>query len=436
MKDLTKGNVYRNLTGFAIPILAGNLLQLTYNAVDSIVVGRYAGETALAAVGICSPVMSIVILGASGVSIGASAYMGQCYGARKMKELKQAFASVMILSLLMSLVILALCMVFCHPLLTLLQVPPEARDMTEQYLRIVLLSFPFTFLYNVLTASLRSIGDSRTPILFLGISCVINVILDIILVRQFHLSVAGAGAATLFAEAVSCVLCLIHVYRNVPVFSLKRNEWTPDKDIMKLILQNGSITAFQQLMQPIGKLLIQGCINSYGVSIIAAFNAVNRVDDFACIPEQSISHAIMNYTSQCDGARNRDKMREGFRKGMILELGYGIFICLVILFFRYPVIRLFGSGTMSEIGADYLKVMAVFYLMPAVTNGIQGFFRGIQKMQTTFIATCIQITLRVIFVYLLVPHMGMNGAAYSCAVGWAVMIVYQIVQLKSAKKYI
>ncbi|HIY61904.1 MAG TPA: oligosaccharide flippase family protein [Candidatus Mediterraneibacter stercoripullorum] len=170
-----------------------------------------------------------------------------------------------------------------------------------------------------------------------------------------------------------------------------------------------------------------------GETALAAVNAVNRVDDFACIPEQSISHAIMNYTSQCDGARNRDKMREGFRKGMILELGYGIFICLVILFFRYPVIRLFGSGTMSEIGADYLKVMAVFYLMPAVTNGIQGFFRGIQKMQTTFIATCIQITLRVIFVYLLVPHMGMNGAAYSCAVGWAVMIVYQIVQLKSAK---
>ena len=429
MKDLTKGNVYKNLTGFAIPILAGNLLQLTYNAVDSIVVGRYAGEAALAAVGICGPVMSIVVLGASGISIGASAFMGQCYGAKRMKELKQAFASVMLLSLALSFVILAACMIFCHPLLGILQVPEEAYELTEGYLRIVLLSFPFTFLYNVLTASLRSIGDSRTPIIFLGISCVINVVLDVVFVRQFSMSAAGAGIATLIAEGISCILCMVHVYRNVPVFSLGRNEWRPDWKIMKTILQNGSVTAFQQLMQPIGKVLIQGCINGYGISVIAAFNAVNRVDDFACIPEQSISHAIMNYTSQCDGAGDRGKMREGFRKGMILELGYGVFIFLVIYFLRNPIIRLFGSGSMTEIGADYLRVMAAFYIMPAVTNGIQGFFRGIQRMKVTFAATCIQITLRVIFVYLLLPEVGMNGAAYACAIGWAVMIGYQIVKL-------
>ncbi len=434
MKDLTQGNVYRNLTEFAVPILLGNLLQLTYNAVDSIVVGRYASEAALAAVGICGPVMSIVILGASGISIGASAFMGQCYGAKKMKQLKQAFASVMLLSLVMAFAILAVCMIFCHPLLMALQVPQEAYSLTEQYLRIVLLSFPFTFLYNVLTASLRSVGDSKTPIIFLGISCAINIVLDVILVRQFHMSAAGAAIATLFAEGISCVLCLAHVYRNVPVFSLKKGEWTPDRQIMRTVLKNGSITAFQQLMQPIGKVLIQGCINGYGVSVIAAFNAVNRVDDFACIPEQSISHAIMNYTSQCDGAGNKEKMKEGFRKGMILEIGYGILIFLAIFWFRGPIIRLFGSGSMTNIGTDYLKVMAVFYILPAITNGIQGFFRGIQRMKVTFAATCIQITLRVIFVYLLLPRIGMNGAAYACAVGWTVMIGYQIVKLAKLRR--
>ena len=427
MKDLREGNTYKNLIGFALPILFGNVLQLTYNAVDSVIVGRCAGEQALAAVGISNPVMSIVILGASGVSIGASAFMGKCYGAKKYEEHKQAFASVMVLSIIASVVILSICMLFCHPLLKALQVPKEIYTLTEHYLRIILLSFPFTFVYNVMTASLRSIGDSATPIIFLGISCVINVILDLTLVGCFGMSARGAGLATLIAEGISCMLCIIHVYRNVPLLSLKHNEWKPNMRIAKIVMANGGVTALQQLMQPIGKVLIQGCINGYGVSMIAAFNAVNRLDDFACIPEQSISHAMMTYISQCVGAGDEEKKQEGFRKGMVLELCYGVFIFLIIYIFRGGLIRIFGSGNMAEIGEDYLKVMAIFYIWPAVTNGIQGYFRGIQKMKITLISTCIQISLRTIFVYTLVPKIGMNGAAYACAIGWTVMIGYQIV---------
>ena len=169
----------------------------------------------------------------------------------------------MVLSLVASIVILGICMVFCHPLLRALQVPQEIYTLTEQYLRIILLSFPFTFVYNILTASLRSIGDSATPIIFLGISCVSNVILDLTLVGYFGMSAIGAGLATLIAEGISCMLCIIHVYRNVPLLSLKRDEWRPNLRIAKIVLANGGVTALQQLMQPIGKVLIQGCINGY-----------------------------------------------------------------------------------------------------------------------------------------------------------------------------
>lgn len=433
MKDLTEGNTYRSLIGFAVPILVGNLLQLTYNAVDSVVVGRYTGETALAAVGISNPIMSMIVLGASGISIGASAFMGKCYGAKRIDELKKAFASVVIFGVVLSAVIILLGIGLSEVILIAMQVPEKAMQLSEVYLKIVILSFPFTFLYNIVTASLRSVGDSKTPIYFLAISCLINVVLDVLLVGQIQLGVLGAGVATLTAEAVSCVLCLFYTFRTVPSLSLKRTEWKVDREILKKVLGNGSVTAFQQLMQPIGKVLIQGCINQYGISMIAAFNAVNRIDDFACIPEQSISHAMMNYISQSDGAGNEEKKKEGFRKGMILEIGYGILIFCVIYLFRSSIIRIFGNGSMVEIGEKYLKVMAVFYILPGITNGIQGYFRGVQKMKITLVSTCIQITLRVVAVYCLTPICGMNGAAYACAIGWSVMILYQIKKLKEER---
>ena len=434
MKDLTEGSVYRNLILFALPILIGNLLQLTYNAVDSVIVGKYAGETALAAVGISNPIMSILILGASGVSIGASAYTGKCYGAGQKEELKKAFATVLLIGMIMSMGIMLLGFVLTKPVLNIMKVPDEAMMISEIYLRIILLSFPFTFLYNIVTAIVRSVGDSKTPIYFLALSCIINVFLDLILVGKCQLGVAGAGTATLTAEVIACVLCVGYIYKKIPVLSLKKKDLKFDKRTGKIILLNGGITAFQQFMQPIGKVLIQGCIDKYGIGVIAAFNAVNRIDDFACIPEQSISHAMMNYVSQCDGAVKDAKKKEGFRKGMILELLYGILISGVVYTFRGKIIRIFGGGRMAEIGEDYLRVMAIFYILPGITNGIQGYFRGVQKMNITLISTCIQITLRVIAVYLLTPLCGMNGAAYACAIGWSVMIIYQIIMLQRYRR--
>ena len=426
MKSLTEGNTYRNLLEFAFPILLGNLLQLTYNAADSIIVGKCAGEDALAAVGISNPIMSIIILGASGLSIGASAFMGNAYGAEKLEEVRKAFASVVFVGAILSIIILGVSLNGYHLFMGIFQVPDKIYLLTEFYLKIILFSFPFTFLYNIITAALRSIGDSRTPIVFLGISCMLNVILDLVFVGEFQMSVAGAGLSTLIAESFSCILCILHVYKNVPLLALKKEEWKPDKGIIVIILKNGGVTALQQLMQPIGKVLIQGCVNLYGVSMIAAFNAVNRVDDFACIPEQSISHAMMTYISQCEGAKNEEKKQEGFQKGMKLEIIYGVLIFLIVFLFRNQIIHIFGSGKMEKIGADYLKCIAIFYILPGITNGVQGYFRGIQKMKVTLIATCIQITLRTLFVYVLIPKTGMNGAAYACAIGWSVMILYQV----------
>ncbi len=414
VRDLTKGSVPKHLITFAIPIILGNLFQLTYNAVDSIVVGRYAGAGSLAAVGTANPVMNIVILGVTGICIGASVLMSQFFGAGDEEKLKKEVSTTLVFGGVFSLAMVVLGLVFSKAILWLMSTPEEILDIAAVYLRIIFLGMPFTYLYNAMASAMRSVGDSKTPIQFLAASSVLNIFLDFLFVAVFHWEAVGAGIATVLSQAMSALLCVWYVYRRVPLLQLRPGELKMDRELLKLTLQHGSITALQQSCQPIGKLLIQGKINTLGVSAMAAFNAVNRVDDFAFTPEQSISHAMMTFIAQNRGAKQMDRVKKGFRDGLLVEFGYWVLICTVILLFRRPIMGLFSSGEsggMLELGVEYLGLMAFFYLLPAFTNGIQGFFRGMGNMKITLISTIIQISVRVVFVYLLVHAVGMTGVA-------------------------
>ena len=201
------------------------------------------------------------------------------------------------------------------------------------------------------------------------------------------------------------------------------------RDLLGKTLRHGSITALQQATQPIGKLLIQGMVNELGVAAIATFNAVSRVDDFAFTPEQSISHGMMTFVAQNRGAKKKDRVRAGLRVGLTVEFCYWVIICIVILTLRTPIMHLFASAEQTEmiaLGSAYLLRMAFFYVMPAFTNGMQGFFRGIGNMKITFVSTFIQISLRVIFVALLMPRLGLVAVAYASVIGWACMLLYEV----------
>ncbi|WP_077609761.1 MATE family efflux transporter [Clostridium sp. Marseille-P2415] len=429
MKDMTKGNIPSQLIRFSIPLVLGNLFQLTYNAVDSIVVGRFAGEDALAAVGTANPVMSIVILGITGICIGASVLMSEFFGAGKYGKLKQEVATTLLFGCYFSLAVVVFGVLFSGGIMRLLHVPDQIMGDATLYLRIIFLGMPFTFFYNAVASALRSVGDSRTPVRFLALASVLNGFLDVVFVAGFDMGVLGAALATDIAEAVSAFLCVIYIYKKVPLLKLGAKDVRMDRGLLSLTLRQGAITALQQSCQPIGKLLIQGVINPLGVSTIAAFNAVNRVDDFAFTPEQSISSGMMTFVAQNRGAGNRERVMKGFRTGLFVEAGYWVIICAVILLMKEPVMRLFVSGGdtgMVAIGVEYLSLMAFFYLMPAFTNGIQGFFRGMGNMSITLISTLIQISVRVIFVYLLVPVMGMKGVAFACLAGWACMLLAEV----------
>lgn len=429
MKDMTKGNIPSQLIRFSIPLVLGNLFQLTYNAVDSIIVGRFAGEGALAAVGTANPVMSIVILGITGICIGASVIMSELFGAGNREKLKEEVSTVLIFGCFFSLIIAVLGFLASGGILRLLRVPEQILADSSMYLKLIFLGMPFTFFYNAVASALRSVGDSKTPVRFLAMASVLNGLLDVVFVAWFHMGVIGAALATDIAEAVSAILCVIYIYRKVPLLQIKRNELRLNRELLSITLKQGAITALQQSCQPIGKLLIQGMINPLGVSTIAAFNAVNRVDDFAFTPEQSISSGMMTFVAQNRGAKNSSRIKKGFRTGLMIEAGYWVLICVLILLIKEPVMKLFVSDNdtnMVTIGTEYLGLMAFFYLMPAFTNGIQGFFRGMGNMSITLISTLIQISVRVIFVWLLVPVMGLKGVAFASLIGWACMLLAEV----------
>ena len=238
-----------------------------------------------------------------------------------------------------------------------------------------------------------------------------------------------SAVTTVVAEAASAVLCITYVYRKIPMLQLRRGEFTMDRQLLRQTLRYGSITALQQSCQPIGKLLIQGAVNPLGVDMIAAFNAVNRIDDYAFTPEQSISHGITTFVAQNRGAGRKERIRKGFRRGLMLEACYWVFICIAITLFRRPLMGLFvtaGNEGIVVLGSSYLGLMALFYVFPAFTNGIQGFFRGMGNMSVTLLGTFVQTSLRVVFVYLLTPGIGLMGVAYACAIGWSVMLLVEV----------
>ncbi len=436
MRKMTQGSIARHLIAYALPLILGNLFQLTYNAVDSIVIGKFAGENALAAVSAANPVMTIVILGVSGVSIGASVLMSRFYGAGDEDALRREVATTIVFGAIASLVVFAVGWPLSGPVLRLMNVPGEILEMAARYLQVIFVGFLFTFQYNILAAALRSVGDSRTPVVYLALASVMNAGLDVLLVAGLRWGVVGAGVATVAAEGISALLCAWHIYRKIPLLHLGLRELKIDRRLLGETVSSGAITALQQACQPIGKALIQSVMNAQGVSVIAAFNAVSRVDDFACIPEQSISSSMMTCIAQNRGAGEHARVGETLRRGMMIEAAYGVLICAAVLLVKEPVMRLFAaqdSMQMVSMGVDYLTLMAFFYILPGITNGIQGYFRGMGEMKTTLVATFIQISIRALVVAVLVPRVGLNGAAWACAIGWSAMLCYTFARYRKVR---
>lgn len=429
MRNMTSGSIYRHLLAYAIPLIFGNFLQLTYNAVDSILVSKGAGVAALSAVSVSNPVSVLLVQSISGLGIGASVYMSKFYGAGEGEKLKRSLSTTILFGTIAGGITTLLGILLAAPILEAMHTPLDIMHDSAVYLRLLFLGNFFTFQYNIMSSALRAVGDSKTPVTFVGISSVLNACLDWVFIFLFHWGVFGAALATVIAEALSAVLCYIYVYRHIPVLALRRDELILDHRLLRSILSSGLITALQQSCQPIGKLLVQSVINVQGIDVIAAFNAGCKIEDYGRIPAQTISHGMMTCTAQNRGAGDRKRVKETLWKGILIGLIYYPIICTLILLFRHPLIQLFaptsGGEEMVRLGVSYLSIKAFTIIFPCVTNAMQGFMRGMGNMTITLISTILQISIRTLFVYILVPKIGITGEAYACAIGWTAMILFE-----------
>lgn len=427
-KDLTTGKIMPILVNFTVPLVLGNLFQLTYNAVDSIIVGHFVGKEALAAVGICNPVSTLMILFLNGLCMGASILMGIQYGAKDYETLHRQISTTLLSGAVFSFFLTLVCVIFAVPILLLLQVEPSIMDMTVQYLRIIFLGLMFTFLYNFFSSTLRALGDSASPLYFLIISAILNIFGDLFFVIVLKAGSNGCAISTVLSEALCCLFCIIYIQKKVPILRLGKKWLVFDARLLKKTIAYGWASAMQQATVQMGKIAIQALVNTMGVSVAAAFAVVNRIDDFAITPEQNIAHAMTALMAQNKGAGKNDRMREGFRCGMILELVYGAAVMLICLGFARPLMSLFVKD--EEVighGVVYLHLIAVMYILPAVTNALQGFFRGIGDLKVTLMSSFTNMTVRVIAAapMVLLWNFGIEALPYSYLAGWIAMLLVE-----------
>lgn len=427
--NMTVGSIPRNIISFAVPMIFGNMFQLTYNAVDSIIVGQKLGTDALAAVGAASPIMNIIIFLIVGICMGASVLMSEFFGAGEYENLKKEVSTTVITGFIFTAVMSVVFTLLAKPVLMLVRTPQEILEQSAGYLRIIFAGLLFTFVYNVYAAALRSVGDAVSPIIFLIFSSVLNVILDLVFVLYLQMGVNGTAWATVVSQAASSVLCVIYVWWKSPLLRTPRGGWKIESSLLLKTVNYSWVTALQQTCLYIGKVLIQGAVNPLGVSSVATFNAVTRIDDFAFVPQQSIAQSMTVFIAQNWGAGETRRIRKGFRVGMYSEIVYWFFLSVTVFLGAKFVMRLFVKDAAADVitlGVAYLQAMAVFYIMPGLTNGLQGYFRGMGDLKVTLLSTAVQMAGRVSLSYLLAPMFGIAGIAYSCFGGWVVMMAVEV----------
>ena len=375
-QDMTVGKPLTNLAAFSIPLLIGNFAQQMYNTVDSIVVGQYCGDSALAAVGASGPILNLMLLLFMGISTGAGILVAQYFGAHKEKELSISIGTCLSLTLIAGVIIMAIGPFIVAPLMTLLDTPPDVYDMAVDYLTIILLGIMGTGYYNIVSGVLRGLGDSVTPLLFLIVACVLNIILDLVFVIYFDMSAAGVALATIIAQAVSASLC-IYKLLHMPGVTVKRKDLIPEKRMSMKIIRLGLPSGLTQAIFSMSAIVVQALTNSFGTAVMACSIVVMRVDGFAMMPNFTFGMAMTTFVGQNIGAGRMDRVREGVRVGLRAGLMISVVLVSGILIFGEGLIRMFtNTEELITLGVHMLRILALGYIAVAVTQSLSGVMRG------------------------------------------------------------
>lgn len=376
-QDLTKGSIVKAIILFSVPLLIGNLFQQLYNAVDSYVVGNYVGKVALAAVGASTPIINMLIGFFMGISTGAGVVIAQFFGAGDLSKMKKAIHNSIALTLVIGVVLTVVGLVFNDPILKAIGVPSDVFSEASTYLSIYFWSLIFVMIYNMGSGILRSVGDSKRPLYFLIFSSVINIVLDFLFVKNFGFGVAGAGYATLIAQAISAIMVMYVLMKTEDSYKVVLKDIKFDKEILLKIIKIGLPTGFQQSIVSLSNVIVQSYINVYGASVIAGYSVTIKIDGFVNLPLQAFNMAITTFVGQNIGAKQYNRVKKGAYITTFLAMVTIGFFVVIMYFFGRDFIALFNQEKdVIDAGRLMQLTFLPFYIFLPINQVINGVLRG------------------------------------------------------------
>ena len=422
-RTLTEGPITRNILLFALPLMFGNLLQQMYNIADTWVVGRLVGADALAAVGSSYTLMTFLTSILLGLCMGSGAAISMQYGSGEADKMRNSVFQSFVLIAGMALVLNLLVYVGMDGILWVLRVPAELRALMKEYLRIIFLGIAATFLYNYFANLLRAIGNSVVPLVFLAVSAILNVVLDLVCVLVLRWGVAGAAGATVFSQYVSGVGIAVYTLKCFPQLRPNRADCRWDRQNLAAILNLSVMTSVQQSVMNFGILMVQGLVNSFGTVIMAAFAAAVKIDSFAYMPVQDFGNAFSTYVAQNYGAGKTDRIRKGIRSAGLTSAGFCILISVLVCAFAAPLMSIFIDPSQREIiaaGVHYLRIEGACYIGIGLLFLLYGYYRAVNQPGMSVVLTIASLGTRVALAYLLsATPLGVTGIWLSVPIGWA-----------------
>lgn len=437
-RDLTRGPVTKGMLLFALPMILGNLLQQFYNVADTLIVGQFLGATALAAVGSSYTLMTFLTSILLGMCMGSGAVFSIRFGegdrARLKNSLSLSFLMIAAFTVVMNLAVFLL----IDPMMGLLQVPEEVYPLMRSYLWVIFWGIGGTFLYNYFACLLRAIGNSATPLLFLGVSAVLNIALDLVFVVVVPWGVAGAAFATSLSQWVSGLGLLAFTLAKMPQLRPSRQDVRWEKDRVLEIARFSLLTCVQQSVMNFGILMVQGLVNSFGTVVMAAFAAAVKIDSFAYMPVQDFGNAFSTFIAQNYGAKRMDRVGRGIKSAAVSSVVFALLISVLVFAFAKPLLLLFVKPEETEIlavGVQYLRIEGAFYFGIGILFLLYGLYRAIERPGMSLVLTVISLGTRVALAYILsaIPAIGVVGIWWSVPIGWALADVTGVLYYKKLR---
>ena len=438
-KNLTEGSVTKTILLFSLPMIAGNLLQQLYNIADTLIVGRFLGSGALAAVGASYTLMTFLTSIFLGLCMGSGAVFSIRYGEKDQKQLEKSIGASFLLIGITAVIVNLAVFLFIDPIMGLLQVPQEIYGMMRDYLWVIFLGILATFLYNFFASVLRAVGNSVVPLVFLAACAILNIVLDLWFVLGLQWGVKGAAIATVISQYVSGIGITIYTYWKMPQFRVKAKYLQPEFSLVKEIAQFSFLTSLQQSVMNLGILMVQGLVNSFGTVIMAAFAAAVKIDSFAYMPVQDFGNAFSTFVAQNFGAKKEARIREGIKKAVLMAMAFCIVISIGVFVFAKPLMLIFVQPEETAIlaaGVEYLRIEGAFYCGIGCLFLLYGFYRAVKLPGMSVVLTVISLGTRVVLAYALssIEAIGVTGIWWSVPIGWALADLVGFLYYRRHKK--